>query len=76
MKILSITKATEADIEKIQDTKEHNKARINYLKQRLSETDYYGLKVQDKAMTEEEYEPIRLQRAAWRKEINELESSL
>lgn len=76
MKIIKIKKATEVDIKKIKDTKSYAKARIQYLKEQLNNTDYYVLKVQDKAMTEEAYEPMRLQRQVWRDEINELEQQL
>lgn len=50
--------------------------RINALKQLLNNSDYKVLKHVDGDITEEEYEDIREQRRAWRKEINELEDKL
>ena len=49
---------------------------IEELKQQLSETDYKAIKYAEGLMTDEEYEPIKLQRQEWRKEINELEKQL
>lgn len=49
-------------------------AEINALKILLRDTDYKALKHADGAMTDEEYAPIRQQRAEWRARINELES--
>lgn len=48
-------------------------SRIAYLKAELAETDYLCLKYTDGALTEEEYAPIRQQRAAYRAEINALQ---
>ena len=48
-------------------------SRIAFLKSELSETDYLCLKYTDGALSEEEYAPIRLQRAAYRSEINALQ---
>lgn len=76
MKILSVTKATAEDIEKIQDIKEHNLARIQYLKDQLSASDYKAIKFAEGEMTEEEFAPVREQRALWRAEINQLEATL
>lgn len=50
--------------------------RIIELKGKLTETDYQAIKYAEGEMTDEEYEPIRLQRKAWRNEINELEEQL
>lgn len=46
--------------------------RIDDLKQKLSETDYHALKYFEGELTQEEFEPIRLQRKTWREEIREL----
>ncbi len=45
-------------------------------KQMLSSTDYQALKFAEGEMSEEEYKDAKAQRAAWRKEINELEKEL
>ena len=55
-----------------EEQKEIN-ARISKCKQNLKDTDYQPMKYVDGEYTEEEYEPKRLQRAAWRNEIRELE---
>lgn len=49
-------------------------AEINALKILLRDTDYKALKHADGALTDEEYAPIRQQRAEWRARINELEA--
>ena len=51
-----------------------NAARIVELKRLLAASDYKALKYSDGALTAEEYEPIRVQRQAWRDEINNLEA--
>lgn len=48
-------------------------SRIAFLKSELVETDYLCLKFTDGALSEEEYAPIRRQRAAYRAEINALQ---
>lgn len=48
-------------------------SRIAFLKSELAETDYLCLKYTDGALSEEEYAPIRRQRAAYRAEINALQ---
>ena len=49
-------------------------AEINALKILLRDTDYKALKHADGALNDEEYAPIRAQRAEWRARINELEA--
>ena len=49
---------------------------LNALHQLLDDSDYKALKHADGAFTEDEYEPIRQQRAEWRARINELEAML
>lgn len=48
-------------------------SRIAFLKSELAETDYLCLKYTDGALSEDEYAPIRKQRAAYRAEINALQ---
>ena len=48
-------------------------SRIAFLESELAETDYLCLKYTDGALSEEEYEPIRRQRAEYRAEINALQ---
>lgn len=50
-------------------------SRIAYLKSELADTDYLCLKFTDGALSEEEYAPIRQQRAEYRAEINKLQES-
>lgn len=50
------------------------KARIKELKQLLAETDYQAIKYAEGVLSYSEYEPVRLQRIAWREEINSLEA--
>ena len=49
-----------------------NEELINNLKQKLSSTDYQVLKWQEGELTDEQFEPMRLQRKAWREEIRSL----
>ena len=49
---------------------------IRGLQQLLSESDYQALKHADGALTDEEYDPIRLQRQSYREKINKLEGEL
>lgn len=48
---------------------------IKKCKRQLKDTDYKAIKFSDGAITEEEYAPVREQRAEWRARINEIESS-
>ena len=58
------------------EQKELDSNRIIELKGNLTETDYKAIKFAEGEITAEEYEPMRLQRKAWRDEINELEKKL
>lgn len=49
---------------------------IAELKQKLAETDYKAIKYAEGWITEEEYEPIKVQRQEWRDAINALESGV
>ena len=51
-------------------------ARVNALKQLLSNTDYQALKHSEGFIPAAEYAPIKAQRQAWRDEINQLETEL
>lgn len=53
--------------------KQKAQVRIKELKKLLDETDYQALKFAEGVFTAEQYEPIKVQRQAWRDEINELE---
>lgn len=55
------------------DSPQHRAMLIAELKSKLSNTDYQAIKFSEGAMTEEEFAPIRRQRAEWRARINELE---
>ena len=48
-------------------------SRLALLTSELAETDYLCLKYTDGALSEDEYAPIRRQRAAYRAEINALQ---
>lgn len=50
--------------------------RIRVLKKNLAETDYIAAKIAEGAATTADYTDQIAQRAAWRKEISELESAL
>lgn len=50
--------------------------RICELKAKLTNTDYQTIKYAEGQLTAEEYEPIKVQRQAWREEINNLEKQL
>ena len=59
-----------------QMTPEEIQNEINSYKQLLTQTDYKSLKHADGALTDEEYQPTREQRALYRQRINELEDLL
>ena len=48
-------------------------AQIRILKAQLAATDYQVIKFIEGVLTEEKFAPIRVERAAWRAKINELE---
>lgn len=56
--------------------KEIIKTKISWLKVELQQTDYKAIKYAEGLLSPQEYEPIRLQRQAWRNEINSLENQL
>ena len=63
------------DSEKLR-AKEEKQELIDELKKQLSALDYHTLKHVDGAMTDEEYEPIKQQKIAYRAKINELEAQM
>jgi hypothetical protein len=52
------------------------KSRIMELKKLLADTDYQAIKHSEGLISEEDYAAIKVQRQAWRDEINELEAEL
>ena len=50
--------------------------RMVFLKGKLKKSDYYTNKFVEGELTQEEFEPIKLQRKAWRDEINQLEQKI
>lgn len=52
--------------------KENAEVRIAELKSSLESTDYQVLKWKEGELTDEQFEPMRLQRKAWREEIRNL----
>lgn len=55
---------------------ELNNIKINELKQKLEDTDYKAIKASEGQISSQEYEPIKLQRQAWRAEINLCEEEM
>ena len=64
-----------ADKEKRQKKEEYNK-QIAQLKMQLRNTDYQALKFAEGQITATDYEAIKVQRQAWRDEINRLENEI
>ena len=62
--------------EPVQTKEQKTLLEISKLKRELAETDYKCLKYVDGALTEEEYAPIKAQRAELRRRINELETRI
>lgn len=50
--------------------------RIRELKRNLANTDYQAIKYAEGMISENDYQPIKAQRQAWRDEINRLESEV
>ena len=59
-------------VERVITAEEKAQRRIAELKSLLASTDYQSLKYSEGELTYEEFEPIRLQRKAWREEIRSL----
>lgn len=49
---------------------------LESLRSRLAATDYKALKYAEGMLSEAEYEPIKLQRQAWRDEINKIQAEI
>lgn len=64
------------DIKEILKNRRDLMNRVFELKRKLASTDYQAIKYAEGAISEEEYAPIKVQRHAWRDEINESESQL
>ena len=64
-----------ADKEKRQKKEEYNK-QIAQLKMQLRNTDYQALKFAEGQITAADYEATKIQRQAWRDEINRLENEI
>jgi hypothetical protein len=54
--------------------KEEYAAEILTLKKQLADTDYRAIKYAEGVMTDEDYQATGIQRQAWRRRINELET--
>jgi hypothetical protein len=52
------------------------KWKIRQLKNKLSKTDYQAIKYAEGVLSASEYAPVKIQRQAWRDEINRLEAEL
>ena len=70
MRIINVRDLNESDLSNLEN---HNKAKIKALKNELANSDYKAIKFLEGEMSAEEYEPVKLQRRAWREEINRLE---
>ena len=68
---IEMTEEEIAEIEKQAPTAEQQ---ILDLKQMLADTDYQAIKYAEGWITDEEYEPLKLQRQEWRDEINRLQN--
>ena len=53
-----------------------NQKRILELKNKLKNTDYQAIKYAEGLLSASEYAPVKVQRQAWRDEINRLEAEL
>ena len=71
-----VREMTEEEIAELENQTPSTEQQILHLKQRLDDTDYQAIKYAEGWMTEEEYEPIKLQRQEWRNEINRLEKTV
>lgn len=56
--------------------KREKRSRIAFLKRELARTDYEAIKYSEGEMSAEDYESYKVQRRAWRAEINQLEGEL
>lgn len=72
--VMTVTKWTPGKIPGPEVNKPTAEEQIAELKQKLSDTDYQAIKYAEGWITDEEYEPIKMQRQEWRDAINTLES--
>ena len=72
-KELNVVDGKVVAVDRIITEQEKAQTRIGELKNNLFETDYQVLKWKEGELTDYEFEPMRLQRKAWREEIRELE---
>lgn len=59
-------------VERVITEEEKAQMRIEELKSLLAKTDYQAIKFAEGEISAVQYEPMRLQRKAWREEINKL----
>ena len=65
---------TEKEVENYKKSAEiTTEQKIAELKKKLADTDYKAIKYAEGYISEEEYEPTKLERQKWREEINRLE---
>ena len=69
-------KMTDEEISAIKNQPRDIQGEMEEIKEKLSATDYKCLKHIDGDLTDEEYEPVKLQRKEWRKQYNDLEAEL
>lgn len=68
---------TETETREIAESAELTAAqRINYLKLKLSETDYKAIKYAEGLISDEDYATVKAERQDWRNKINALESEV
>ena len=72
-KQLEVVNGKVVAVERVLTQSEINKNKIADLISKLEKTDYQVLKWKEGELTDYEFEPMRLQRKAWREEIRELE---
>ena len=72
-KQLKVVEGKVISVDKAITQEELNNAKILDLKKKLKETDYQAIKHFEGYLSDSEYEPIKMQRQAWRDEINRLE---
>mgnify|MGYP006967161806 CR=1 FL=1 len=70
-KFIDLVGVTKEEIAELQPTVEQQ---IEFLKQKLKDTDYKAIKYAEGAISEQEYAEIKALRQSWRDEINRLES--
>ena len=69
-----VREMTEEEIAEIEKQAPTTEQQILELKQKLEDTNDQAIKYAEGWLTDEEYEPIKLQRQEWRDEINRLQN--